>query len=267
MRDPYLYPDSDVLKNLAGIQDWEELKNMEADYTLLRLSEIAEDESPIQFDFRTLCGLHYRIFQDVYEWAGKPRMINIEKAEVVLGEISVIYSDCFDIAKDAEEILKRANCFEWKQASFEDVVITFSDFMAELWKVHPFREGNTRTVVTFCSMFIEAQGIYIESDLFKDNATYMRNALVAANAVFDDLGDLRKPEYLYRIVQDALERGQKMKNLVVEIIRKSGVPDTEERIRQVILWNRKEKREHMPEEIREMASLSLDNRCEWQRSL
>ena len=58
-----------------------------------------------------------------------------------------------------------------------------------------------------------------------------------------------------------------MKNLVVEIIRKSGVQDTEERIRQVILWNRKEKREHMPEEIREMASLSLDNRCEWQRSL
>ena len=39
----------------------------------------------------------------------------------------------------------------------------------------------------------------------------MRNALVAANAIFDDLGDLRKPEYLYRIVQDALERGQERK--------------------------------------------------------
>ena len=64
MRDPYLYPDSDVLKNLAGIQDSEELKNMEADYTLLRLSEIAEDESPTQFDYQTLCELHYRIFQD-----------------------------------------------------------------------------------------------------------------------------------------------------------------------------------------------------------
>lgn len=255
MPDPYLYPDSDVLKNLAGLQDSEELKNMEADYTLLRLSEIAEDESPTQFDFQTLCGLHYRIFQDVYEWAGKPRVINIEKAEAVLGEISVIYSDCFDIVKDAESILKRANRFEWKQVSFEDVVITLSNFMAELWKVHPFREGNTRTVVTFCCMFIEAQGIYIESDLFKDNAAYMRNALVAANAVFDDLGDLRKPEYLYRIVQDALERGQEMKDQVVETIRKSGIPDTEERIRQVILWNRKEKREHLPEEIREMASL------------
>lgn len=142
MRDPYLYPDSDVLKNLAGIQDQQELKNMEADYTAFRLSEIAGDESPAQFDFQTLCGLHYRIFQDVYEWAGKPRTINIEKAEAVLGEISVVYSDCFDITKDAERILRRANRFEWKQALFEDVVITFSNFMAKLWKVHPFREGT-----------------------------------------------------------------------------------------------------------------------------
>lgn len=49
MRDPYLYPDSDVLKNLAGIQDLEELKNMEADYTLLRLSSgISDTEERIR---------------------------------------------------------------------------------------------------------------------------------------------------------------------------------------------------------------------------
>lgn len=251
MKDPYLYPNSDVLKNLAGVHDSEELKNLEADYTLFRLSEIAEDKSLERFNFQTLCELHYRIFQDVYDWAGKPRVINIEKAEAVLGDISVEYSDCFDVAKDAERILKRANSYGWKQASFKDIVETFSDFIAELWKVHPFREGNTRTVVAFCSMFIEAQGIYIESDLFKDNAAYMRNALVAANAVFEDLGDLRKPEYLYRIVQDALEQGQEMKERIAKAIRESGLEDTEERIRQVILWSRKEKREFLPEEILE----------------
>ena len=101
MKDPYLYSNSDVLKNLAGVRDSEELKNVEADYTLLRLSEIVEDESPEIFNFQTLCEVHYRIFQDVYDWAGKPRVINIEKAEAVLGDISVVYSDCFDIAKDA----------------------------------------------------------------------------------------------------------------------------------------------------------------------
>lgn len=34
MRAPYLYPDSEVLKNLADIQDEQKLKDMEADYTL-----------------------------------------------------------------------------------------------------------------------------------------------------------------------------------------------------------------------------------------
>lgn len=251
MRDPYLYIDSEVLKNLANILDPEELKSMEADYTLFRLSEIAEGDFPEQFNFQTLCHLHFQIFQDVYEWAGQPRIINIEKAEAVLGEISVVYSDCFDIVQDAEKVLQQANNFDWKQAAFEDVVIEFSNFMAELWKVHPFREGNTRTIVTFCCMFMDVKGIYIDSDLFKDNAAYMRNALVAANAVFDDLGDLRKPEYLYRMIQEALERGQEMKSRVAEAIRKSGLEDTEERIRRVILWNRKEKREHLPEEIKE----------------
>ncbi len=61
-------------------------------------------------------------------------------------------------------------------------------------------------------MFIEAQG-YIESDLFKD-MPLIRSALVAANAIFHDLGDLSKPDYLYRIVQDALEQGKEMSSRV-----------------------------------------------------
>ena len=121
MKDPYLYPNSDVMKNLAGVRDSEELKNVEADYTLLRLSEIAEDESPEIFNFQTLCELHYRIFQDVYDWAGKPRVINIEKAEAVLGDISVVYSDCFDIAKDAERILTRASNYRRKDPAGDPV--------------------------------------------------------------------------------------------------------------------------------------------------
>lgn len=40
MRNPYLYPDSEVLRNLADIHDVNMLKNMEADYSSLRLSEI-----------------------------------------------------------------------------------------------------------------------------------------------------------------------------------------------------------------------------------
>ena len=80
MHDPYLYPDTEILKNLLGIMDNKGLQEAESDYVTLRLSEIAEDESLVGvFDFSALCRIHHHIFQDVYEWAGKPRIVNIEK--------------------------------------------------------------------------------------------------------------------------------------------------------------------------------------------
>lgn len=253
MRDPYLYPDTEVLKNLLGIMDSKKLQDAESDYVTLRLSEIAEDDRRAEgFDFPALCRMHYRIFQDIYEWAGKPRIVNIEKVEDVLNGISIEYSDVFDIERDAQSVLKDMNLYGWKQASFDETARNFSDFMAKLWKAHPFREGNTRTIVTFCAMFIEEKGIYIDSGLFKDNAEYMRDALVAASAVFHDLGDRRKPEYLYRIVQDALERGQEIKEDAVRRIKEAGCPAGKEQIRKVITRERWESRKHSAEEIRRL---------------
>lgn len=71
MRDPYLYQDCEVLKNLADIRDEQTLKEMEADYTLSRLSDVVVEISARRFDFKGLCELHHTIFQDVYEWAGR----------------------------------------------------------------------------------------------------------------------------------------------------------------------------------------------------
>lgn len=249
MADPYLYPHTDVLKNLADIHDAKELEQMEADYCSLRLAELVIDKPTEQFDFATLCDMHYYIFQDIYEWAGKIRVINIEKEEPVLGGISIEYSDCFDIEKDAVSILNDMNKNDWTNLKLSSVAEQFSDYMARLWKTHPFREGNTRTVVTFCSQFIESKGFYISSDLFKDNAQYMRSALVAASAIFSDLGDRRKMEYLERIVLDALNEGQEMKNRVETAIKDAGYVPTNAIVRKIIYWNRIEKYEHTSEEV------------------
>ena len=249
MRDPYFYPDTEILKNRLGIMDEARLKEAEADYASLNLAELARDDNVRVSDFASLCRMHYRIFRDIYEWAGKPRVINIEKAEEALNGISVEYSDAFDIERDAAAVLKDMNLYGWKQASFGEAARSFSDYMAKLWKVHPFREGNTRTIVTFCAMFIEGQGIYIESGLFKDNAKYTRDALVAASAVFSDLGDRRKPEYLYRIVEDALGKGREIKEDAAQRIREAGFMAGDGQIRKVIFWDRKERRNHSAEEV------------------
>lgn len=249
MNDPYVYPHTNILKNLASIQDDKELSCMEAEYTSIRLAELVTKESVSRFDFAALCDMHHYIFQDIYEWAGQVRIINIEKAEPALGGISIEYSDCFDIEKDAVYVLNKISQYAWEKASLEEAAKIFSKYLAELWKVHPYREGNTRTIITFGSQFIESKGFYIDSDLFKDNAQYMRTALVAASAIFSDLGDKRKPEYLERIVLDALERGDEMKRRVVDVLHKAGYEATEERIRTVVFWNRLEQREHNVSEV------------------
>lgn len=87
----------------------------------------------------------------------------------------------------------------------------------------------------------------------------MRTALVAASALFSDLGDKRKLEYLERIVLDALERGQEMKQRVSGIIRGAGYRVTERRIRRIIYWNRLERYEHGEREVKLYLLSSLGN--------
>lgn len=207
--DPYMDREHGVLKNLDGITDKEKLEKYEAAYTGLRMRTL--NENPIQgkFDFKHLCKVHEAIFDKIYEWAGSPRIINMEKEEPVLGGLSIEYSEHENIRKDAAEVLKRMNNFKWDKMTVEERAREFSICMADLWKVHPFREGNTRTTVTFCCDFAEAHGFGLDRDLFKDNSQYVRNALVAASAKFSDMGDLSKPEYLVRIVKDGMERWEK----------------------------------------------------------
>ena len=250
MKDPYVYSGTEVLKNLAGIKEENAFACMEAEYTSLRIADLSIDNTLSYSDFNDLCMTHYAIFQDVFQWAGRVRIINIEKAEISLGGLSIEYSDCFDIERDAAKIIDEMKSVKWEEKGLSDVCKLYSRYMADLWKVHPFREGNTRTVVIFCSHFIESKGWYLESELFKDNAAYMRTSLVAASAIFHDLGNKRKPEYLERIVFDALEQGAKMKDRIITELQKANLPCEAVTIREVVKWNRIEHKEHTSEEIK-----------------
>lgn len=142
------------------------------------------------------------------------------------------------------------NHYAWEKASLDEVAEIFSKYLAQLWKVHPYWEGSTRAVITFCSQSIESKEFYIDSDLFKDHAQYMRTALAAASALFSDIGDKRKPEYLEKIVLDALGRGQKMKQRVSDVIKKAGFKATDGRIRKIVYWNRLERYEHGERDVK-----------------
>ena len=102
------------------------------------------------------------------------------------------------------EALRKMSSREWGSLSLDEKVKSFSEDLAAIWKVHGFREGNTRLAVTFCCQFIEAQGIPINRAIFEKHSAYVRTSLVAYTAVFHDLGDLSKKEYLERIIRDSL---------------------------------------------------------------
>lgn len=204
MRDIYLYEGTDVLKNLLDIRDRKLLEDAEADYVTFRLKEIAINPLPGNYDYDHLLRMHKYIFQDIYEWAGQQRKLNIYKEEPVLGGLSVDYSEIFDIPRDSENILSEMRNKSWNTMDTHEAAVEFSDSLAKLWRVHPFREGNTRTTVTFCCQYADAVGLNPNRELFEDNAQYVRTALVAYNAIFPDIGDVSKPEYLLRIVEDAL---------------------------------------------------------------
>lgn len=208
MIDTYVYPGTDVLKNKFDIQDRETLKSAEADFTAVRIKELSERPVKGSFDFKHLCAVNKYLFQDLYDWAGTVRTIDMEKDEQTLGGLSVEYSKPEHAERDAKIILDRMNNRDWSHMSLDEKAIAFSKDMADLWKVHCFREGNTRTVNIFCCDFAEKHGVPVDRELFASNSRYMRNSLVAYSAVFSDLGDLSKPEYLHKIVKDALQRGE-----------------------------------------------------------
>ena len=54
----------------------------------------------------------------------------------------------------------------------------------------------------------DSKGFVLDTELFEQNSAYVRSALVAASAVFKGLGDKSKPQYLVKIVKDALQRGE-----------------------------------------------------------
>ena len=85
--------------------------------------------------------------------------------------------------------------FDWMKTTKKGDVV--SDFLLALWSIHPFREGNTRTCITFLWHYLKGKGVDFQLALLRNNPMYVRDSLVMAN--YD------QKEYLRRIISDALQ--------------------------------------------------------------
>ncbi|RBP62662.1 Fic/DOC family protein [Alkalibaculum bacchi] len=135
---------------------------MEADFTSSRLKDIIQHGIKGDFNLEHLLKFHYNIFQDIYHWAGQVRTINIEQPEPTLGGISIEYSDVNNIQLYIVTSLSKAKSIKWNKLDVESKSQLFSKFMADLWSIHPFREGNTRTIINFCCFYAEKEGFPLD---------------------------------------------------------------------------------------------------------
>lgn len=198
MRDPYLYDDADVLKNLAGIKDADLLRQAEADITNLAMAGIYNRQYE-KFDTETLKDIHRTIFGQIYEWAGEFREIQMIKPEDVLGGDTVRYAYPKEIKKQLTASMREIAKLHRNGENDREIVFRMVRIIAQIWQTHPFREGNTRSVIVFAVLFAKSLGFEVEHELFRVHASYVRNALVWASQ-----GIYSKYEYLERIFYDAI---------------------------------------------------------------
>ena len=134
----YCYPDSNVLVNKLGITDKDELFQAEIQFTSARLYQLQEKPINGKFGFTHLKKIHQYIFQDLYEWAGKVRKVNIGKGN--------LFCLVQNIPSYAETIFNTyySSCYAAKDNKEEFLGQLVKNY-ANLNALHPFREGNGRS--------------------------------------------------------------------------------------------------------------------------
>ena len=198
MADIYLYPDIPVLKNKLDIKDEKTLDFIEAEQSRANMM-ILYEQGLDDFSAGGLCIIHRFLFGDIYDWAGQYRRINIEKREELLAGRSVWYSNDDDIQRDLDAAFHHLHQIPWKELSKSEFVQQVTRCFSKVWQVHPFREGNTRSVVMMLTLFVEAQGYFMDQELLANSAGYVRNSFVMAS-----LDQFSEFEHLERILMDAI---------------------------------------------------------------
>jgi len=152
----------------------------EADKVSVRIAQIISEKSfvfsPVEFTT-----IHKRLFEGIYTHAGRIRDYNISKDEWVLDGDTVIYGNAINLRETLEYDFGVEKNFKYKGLSTEEIISHIARFISNLWQIHIFGEGNTRTTAVFLIKYLSKLGFNVTNDIFAENSWYFRNALVRAN--------------------------------------------------------------------------------------
>lgn len=184
LTDDY-YKGTNCLINKFNLQNEEQLAKLEAGITLAKTAELERNPINTTFDFEHYKQIHKYLFEDLYEWAGCIRTVDISKKGtnfIPAENIETVANACFDR-------LKKLNYF--KNLDFENFIDNIVDFYCSTNMLHPFREGNGRTQRIFIAQLIRFCGYDINfSEIDTDELIVA--TIQSANGITDYLKEIFK---------------------------------------------------------------------------
>lgn len=189
----------------------------EADIVAGRIAALLAEKN-FSFTSAFWMSVHRYLFKDVFMHAGKIRNYNIYKNEWVLNGKSVFYASYDSIPMTMEYDFKTEAAFSYKNLSRDAISRHVAQFTCDIWQIHPFGEGNTRSTAVFIIKYLSSLGYSINQECFAKQSWYFRNALVRAN--YNDLpNDIHATTlYLERFFENLLFGGNnELKNRYLHI--------------------------------------------------
>lgn len=194
MENNYQYLDPDliytnkngVLHNLAKIEDERILLAFESLKVSKRIEELIENPIKIK-DSSSLLKIHHHLFQDVYEWAGKVRTVNISKdgKPFFNGERFDKAFQYLDTLISEYRTLKKTNR--------KEIAKKLAEILDSVNYLHPFREGNGRTQREFLRLLALEKEIVLNLNPPNNISVYERymkgtiesNLIILTDLIFE----------------------------------------------------------------------------------
>ena len=175
-----------------------------ADKAAVNIVRLLQTESALDLSTQGLAALNGYIFEGVYENAGALRDYEEYKREWVLGGDTLRFTNLEALPEELEQCISKELNFDYDTATSDDFISHLSAFIAEIWHICPFGEGNTRFTAVLTLLYLNNLGINIEFDTFRNDTWYFHNALVRANYRNSVKNIDFEPVYLERFFRNML---------------------------------------------------------------
>jgi len=160
----YTYEGSSVLKNKFNLRDAESAQKREYQIVASKLVELGFE--PIEVKCMTdILAIHNFLFQEMYEWAGSYRLVNISKE----GNAFMAFQ-AFDTGAEYIDSLLRD--FHTSEKTKDEVAGKLANILDNLNHMHPFREGNGRTQREVLRVLALSKGYYADINVDTDDRVY-----------------------------------------------------------------------------------------------